>query len=216
MPMANALCYHRNVRYLVTLIVAAWFCISAIGRAAGVGSGDLGARLARQKIAQALGLESADSVRIKSISEGLGGQAIVEATIQTAFRMTKDESGDWAVVEVRAGDRRWESLELMRTAIRKEKIERTKADMIALSSALEEFRRENGSYVEAQSGAHLLDQLAPRYLKKIIRLDAWSREFYYRGSRNSYRLASAGPDGKPDTEDDIVIQDGKFIRSAAQ
>jgi hypothetical protein len=211
--MANALCYYRNVRYLATLIIAAWFCIYAMSRAAAVG--DLGARLARQKIAQALGLESADSVRIKSISEGPGGQAVVEAIIQTAFRMTKDKSGDWAVVEARAGDRQWESIELMRTAIRKEKIERTKADMMALLSALEEFRRDNGSYVEAQSGAQLVDRLAPRYLKKIIRLDAWSREFYYSGSRSSYRLKSAGPDGKLDTEDDIVIEDGKFIRSAA-
>lgn len=204
------------MRDAVALVIAIWLCGYLMGRAVSGAREGLGARLARQKIAEALGLESADSVRIKNISEGIGGQAIVEASIETAFRMMKDKSGEWAAVEVRAGDRRWESIELMRTAIRKEKIERTKADMMTLASALEEFRRENGSYVEASSGAQLLDQLAPRYLKKVIRLDAWSREFYYSGSRNSYRLASAGPDGKPDTEDDIVIEDGRLIRSAAR
>ncbi|HXG65565.1 MAG TPA: type II secretion system protein GspG [Blastocatellia bacterium] len=176
----------------------------------------LGAREAREGIARALGLDNANDVRIKNIGGGVGGQAIVEATIETAFRFSQDKEGNWNAVEVRAGDRRWESIELMQTALRKEKTLRTTADLRTLATALEAFRKERGFYVVADTGAALVDNLSPRYLNTVLRLDAWSHEFAYNGTQNSYRLASHGPDGKPDTDDDIVIENGRLVRGAAE
>ena len=173
---------------------------------------ELGAREAREKIAQALGLDKSDNVHIKKISSGMGGEAIVEAQLDAAFRFATDKEGKWQAVEVRTGDRRWESIELVQTAIRKEKALRTSAELRTLATALEAFRRENGSYVEADACSALVDRLAPRYLSSIIRLDAWSREFDYKGTAASYRLASAGPDGKPDTDDDIVFENGQLVK----
>ena len=170
----------------------------------------------RKSIAAALGYDNVNSIHIRSISSGFGGQAIAEVTVEAAFRLAQDAEGRWKTVEVRTGDRRWESLELLETAIRKEKVLRTTADLRTLATALEAYRRERGSYVTAETGAQLVDQLVPRFLSTVIRLDAWSNEFAYNGAAASYRLASAGPDGKPNSGDDIVVENGQVVRGASE
>jgi hypothetical protein len=177
---------------------------------------ELGAREAREKIAQALGFDKSDNVHIKNISRGMGGEAIVEAQFDAAFRFTADKEGKWQAVDVRAGDRKWESIELIQTALRKEKALRTGAELRAIATALEAYRRDKGSYVQAETGSALIDHLAPSYLSSIVRLDAWSRELNYKGSATSYRLSSLGPDGKADTDDDIVFENGRLVKGALE
>ena len=177
---------------------------------------DLGAREARQKIAEAVGLDKPNQVHIKNISAGIGGEAVVEAQFDAAFRFTQDKQGNWNPVEVRTGDRKWESIELIQTAVRKEKMLRTTADLRTVVTALEAFHRERGFYVAAKTGAALVDNLAPRFLGSIIRLDAWSREFQYNGTADSYQLRSLGPDGKPDTGDDIVFENGRMVKGTGE
>jgi hypothetical protein len=176
---------------------------------------ELGAREAREIIARSLGLDKADNVHIKNISR-TGSDAIVEAQFEAAFRFTSDKDGKWQAVEVRTGDRTWESIELIRTAIQKEKTLRTSADLRTLATALEAFRRDNGSYVEAGNCSALIDNLTPKYLPSVIRLDAWSREFDYKGESASYRLASLGADGKAGTGDDIVFENGRQTIGASE
>jgi hypothetical protein len=173
---------------------------------------DLGAGEARRRIAAALGFDNVNTIHIKNISSGIGGQAVVEATVDTAFRLEQDKQGNWKAVEVRTGDRRWESLDLIDAAIRKEKILRTTADLRTIATALEAYRRTRGGYVAAENNEKLIDHLSPHYLLQIIRLDAWSREFEYKGTATTYRLASAGPDGKANTGDEIVIENGQVVR----
>lgn len=176
---------------------------------------ELGAREAREIIARSLGLDKADNVHVKNISR-TGSEAIVEAQFEAAFRFTSDKDGKWQAVEVRTGDRKWESIELIRTAIQKEKTLRTSADLRTLATALEAYRRDNGSYVEADNCSALIDNLSPKYLGSVIRLDAWSREFDYKGAADAYRLVSLGPDGKPGTGDDIVFENGRLIIGASE
>ena len=196
-------------RALVMIALALSFIgVAAIAR-------DLGAREARERIAQAMGFDKAENVHIKNISAS-GSDAIVEAQFNAAFRFTTDKEGKWQAVEVRTGDRRWESIELMQTAIRKEKALRTTADLRTVATALEAYRRDGGAYVTADTGSALMDNLAPRYLNSIIRLDAWSHEFAYKGTAASYHLASLGADGKPDTDDDIVFENGRLVKGAGE
>jgi len=176
----------------------------------------LGALEARTRIAQALGISEPRSVHIKKISMASQKEAVVEATFDEAFHLVADKQGDWSVAEVRTSDRCWESIELIRTAVKKEKILRTTADMRAIATALEAFHREHGSYVKAGTGRELMDALAPRYVDRLVRLDAWSREFEYEGGAAGYKLSSAGPDGKFGTADDIVYRDGKLTGGAAE
>jgi hypothetical protein len=177
---------------------------------------ELGSREAREKIAAAVGLDKPEAVRIKSISSGIGGDAIVEATFQGAFRFTRDKQGEWVASEVRTGDRRWESIELIQTAIRKEKVLRTAADLRTLATAIDAYQRDRGRYVEGRTCSVLVDHLSPDYLRSILRLDAWSVEFDYIGTPTSYRLMSSGPDREPSTEDDLVIENGRFIKGASE
>jgi hypothetical protein len=177
---------------------------------------ELGSREARDQIARALGIGEPGRIHVKSISVTGNKEAVVDATFDEAFHLSADKNGNWAVTEVRTGDRCWESIELIRTAVRKEKILRTTAQMSAIATALEAFHRDHGSYVQAATGRALMDHLAPRYMEMLVRLDAWSHEFEYDGGPSGYKLASFGPDGKPDTEDDIVYRNGKLIRGAAE
>jgi hypothetical protein len=177
---------------------------------------ELGAREAREKIAAAVGLDKPDRVHIKSVSAGSGNEAIVEAQFDATFRFTTDNQGNWQAVEVRTGDRRWESIELIQTAVQKEKALRTTADLRTIATALEAFKRERGYYVIADNNSALIDNLAPRYLPGVIRLDAWSHEFQYKGSESRYRLASLGADGKPDSGDEIIFENGQMIQGAGE
>jgi hypothetical protein len=177
---------------------------------------ELRSREARRAIAQALGFEKPDGVRIKSISAPAGSDTVAEATIEAAFHLTEGKDGKWTAVEFRTGDRRWESIELIQTAVRKEKTLRTMADLRTIATALEAFKRERGHYVASNSCSVLIDLLAPRYLPSIVRIDAWSHEFDYKGTESEYSLASQGPDGKPDTGDEIVIRNGQLVKGTAE
>jgi hypothetical protein len=179
--------------------------------AAGLSAGE-----ARKQIAAALGFDNVNAIHVKNISSGIGGQAVVEATVEAAFRLQQDKQGNWKAIEIRTGDRRWESLDLIDTAVRKEKILRTTADLRTLATALESYRRETGGYIAAENHVKLIDRLAPTYLPQIIRIDAWSREFEYKGTTTSYRLASVGPDGKANSGDEIVIENGQVVKGEGE
>ena len=88
-------------RALVMIALALSFIgVAAIAR-------ELGAREARERIAQAMGFDKAEVVHIKNISAS-GSDAIVEAQFDLAFKFTTDKEGKWQAVEVRTGDRRWD------------------------------------------------------------------------------------------------------------
>ncbi|MGH9822952.1 MAG: type II secretion system protein GspG [Blastocatellia bacterium] len=200
----------RTPNYKLALpLIIALFAAGAAGR-------ELGTREARDKIAAALGITEPRRIHIKSIRGQVGNDVIVEATVDAAFHFTTDKDGKWAASEVRTGDRNWESIELIKTAITREKALRTAADLRTLATALEAFKRDHGFYVQATTGAALVDNLAPKYLGTVIRLDAWSHEFLYSGAESDYTLSSAGPDGRPGTSDDIVLQNGKLVEGAVE
>jgi hypothetical protein len=61
------------------------------------------------------------AVTIKEISAP-GATATVLAGVKVAFRFAKDAEGRWRVVEVRTGDRQWESFDLLARALGEENI----------------------------------------------------------------------------------------------
>ena len=161
---------------------------------------------ARKSIASIPGLEfDPNLVRIKSIEPGSGG-AIVEAQFETAFRL--DNKGEWVAAEVRLGNGKWENLELLTTAIRNEKIKRTRDRLQALGAAIDAYYREQNYYPRARDMVELTDLLAPKYMNTVIRDDLWSKYLQYSSDGKSYRIQSLGPDGKPDTSDEITLENG--------
>ena len=191
----------RNLAFSLAILIAATLSLFAFQTRA---AGDLTPKEARRVIARLAGIElPSDAVRIKSISP-MGNSAVVVAQVETAFRLVNDKD-KWRVAEIRTGDRRWEDMDLLVRALNAEKTSRVRAELETIATALEAFRRESGSYVEAKTEAALVDFLSPRYLARVIRLDAWHRPYEYEGSRESYVLRSVGPDGKSGTSDDIVL-----------
>ena len=186
---------------LVALIAGGTFFVASRTRAAG----DLTPKEARKLIARMAGIElPSDAVRVKDISTA-GNTAIVVAQVETAFRLVKDDKDKWRIAEIRTGDRRWEDLDTLMKALNVEKTARARAELESIATALESFRRERGSYVESKSEAALIDHLNPHYLARVIRVDPWHQPYEYEGSRTSFVLRSSGPDGKPNTPDDVTV-----------
>jgi len=169
---------------------------------------DLTPREARKLIAHMAGIAlPSDAVRIKEISS-FGNSAVVVAQVETAFRLVKGDKDKWRVAEIRTGDRRWEDVELLIKALNVEKTARARAELESIATALESYRRERGSYLESDSEAFLIDHLSPRYLTQVIRVDPWHQPYVYEGTRNTFTLRSAGPDGKSNTSDDVTLTHG--------
>ena len=192
----------RNLLILSSMIlVAAFGFVITATRAAG----DLTPKEARRLIARMAGIQlPSDAVRIKDVS-AMGNSATVTAQVETAFKFDKGSDGKWRVAEIRTGDRRWEDVDMLVKAVNVEKAARARAELESIATALEAFRRERGSYLESKSEATLIDNLSPRFLKNIIRVDPWHQPYEYEGTRTSFVLRSAGPDEKPNTADDVVV-----------
>lgn len=160
---------------------------------------------ARDRIAKLAGLADLkkDQVRIKSLDIGLGGKdAVVVAQVETAFKLTRAGS-NWEITEVRVGPGQWESIDLVREAIAREKTRRTEEDLQTLKAAAVAYLHANGQQVAARTIAELDDLLSPQFVERVIRFDYWGRELRIEASPQGRRIISAGPDGRFGTQDDI-------------
>jgi hypothetical protein len=150
-----------------------------------------------------------DAVRIQEVDPmpiPLASQpsATVVAWVRVDARLVNDKSG-WRVTEVRTGNHDWVTIEPVAGAVNEEKQKQARAEMSLITAALEKFRNERGSYIISDNLRAVIDHLNPRYLARVIRLDPWHQPYKYQGERDRFTLRSAGPDGKPDSPDDIEL-----------
>jgi hypothetical protein len=204
-----------------------WEQLEVIARAAGAelpyGECDAPSQFARSKYATELTTKRArclvaslfgvalpsDDVRIKEISPfglsmGSESAALVVAFVRADFRLSQDAKG-WHVVEFKSGNRDWVNVAGLAAAIDQAKRSAATDELSTIAKALGDFRRERGSFVVSDSESVLIDHLSPRYLARVIRVDPWHRPYRYEGQPDRYSLRSLGPDGKPNTQDDIVV-----------
>jgi type II secretion system (T2SS) protein G len=174
-------------------------------------SSDPSPRRARCLLASLVGVElPSDVVRIKRVSTlslplASRPSSMVVAWLEVGVRLVRDSGSTWRVSEIRPGNRRWTNLQELLGALNQAKNKQARADLETLSVALEKFRGERGFYVSADKASVLIDYLSPRYLQRVIRVDPWHTPYHYEGTRERFTLRSAGPDGKDDTPDDIVL-----------
>lgn len=165
----------------------------------------LDAPFARELLAGFIGVElPSDDVRVKEVSS-LYQSAVVLAQVAAEFRFNKGSDGKWRIAQIRTGTREWTDVERLLRVVNDEKARRARSELEMMVDALRSFRRERGFFVVASSTSTLMDQLNPRYLSRVIRLDPWHRPYLYEGEREHYSLRSAGADGVPDTADDINL-----------
>ena len=100
------------------------------------------------------------------------------------------------------------------------KLSKARSDLATLESALEQYSLDAGSYPTNAQGLQALsdrpdgvdeDRYRPGGYLKRLRLDPWGTAYVYarpgRKSGGAYDVYSAGADGRPDTEDDVLTWD---------
>ena len=165
---------------------------------------------ARCLIGELLGVTlPSDQVRIKDLSSldlplGSESSALIESSIQVDFRLARDDRG-WHVSQFKSGNRDWTNLETFAAALNDAKRANATSELATIANALIDFRRQRGSFVVSDKESVLIDHLSPRYLTRVIRVDPWHRPYQYDGQQDHFSLRSLGPDGKPNTPDDVVV-----------
>jgi hypothetical protein len=147
---------NRTQRTIFILSVCAALCAFAADGSAGGRSMAAGAAAekpikkddARKLIAAVSIFElNKEAVTIKEISPP-GAVATVLAGVKLGFRFVKDEAGSWRAVEVRTGDRQWESLDLLARAALGDEANTTSA---AVRAELDAFVAELAALAARQS-----------------------------------------------------------------
>jgi hypothetical protein len=165
---------------------------------------------ARCLVAELLGVTlPSEQVRIKDLSSldlpfGSESSALIESSIQVDLRFARDTRG-WRVSEFKSGNRDWANLDNFAIAFNEAKRASATNDLAAIANALIDFRRERGSFVISDKESVLIDYLSPQFLTRVIRVDPWHRPYQYDGETDRFSLRSLGPDGKPNTPDDVVL-----------
>ena len=204
-----------------------WERLEVIAHAAGTelpaGECDAPSRFARSKSATELTTKRArclvaslfgvalpsDDVRIKEVSPfglsiGSESAALVVALVRADFRIVRDAKA-WRVAGFKSGSRDWVNVAALAAAIDQVKRSAAADELSTIAKALGDFRRERGSFVVSDRESVLIDHLSSRYLTRVIRVDPWYRPYRYDGQPDHYSLRSLGPDGIPNTPDDIVV-----------
>jgi len=171
---------------------------------------EMNVKRARCLVAELLGVTlPSDQVRVADISGfklpfGSESSVLIEALVQVEFRFARGARG-WQVSEFKSGNREWTRIDTLATALDDAKRAAATSDLNAIASALNDFKRQRGSFVVSDKESVLIDHLNPQYLKRVIRLDPWHRPYLYEGTPDHFSLRSLGADGKPHTGDDITV-----------
>ena len=159
-----------------------------------------------------LGIEvPSDAIRIQEVAPlviptGTEPSAVVVAWLRVEARLVNGQKG-WQVTELRTGKNDWARLATVIAAVDELKRERARTELGLMAGALKSFRADRGSYVVSDSHAVAIDNLSPRYLPRVIRVDPWHKPYNYLGESSRFTLRSDGPDGKENTPDDILVSD---------
>lgn len=137
-----------------------------------------------------------------------GSSVVGEFAVAASFRLERDARKRWRVASVSVGEGQLVEVGAFWQAVNASKGERAREEMRAIREALEAYRRERGFYVVAESEVVLMDHLNPRFIARVIRIDPWGRPYRYGGTRERYVLSSDGPDGQPNTPDDVTLAAG--------
>jgi len=181
------------------------FLLAVLLLPAACGGRKMNDTLARNLIAGMNGEDMRKSdVEIVNIRQISSSQAVAETRARVAFRFENDNNV-WRVREIRIGHGQWESVENIERALNQVKTEETKELLARITEAIQKYREANQKFPAFKDFVDLSDQLSPRFMTPLVRLDAWQRPFEASMSADIVLLRSAGPDGIIGNQDDIIF-----------
>jgi hypothetical protein len=146
-----------------------------------------------------------DDITVSDVKES-GDYAVATVTVKTAVKLRRQGS-KWLLDEVRLDDRRWESVDRIVAALEAARVKETENRIERISRGVADYRAAHGEIPQVQGFDKLIDELSPRYLDKVIRLDAWSSEFSYEAlDSQRFELRSPGADRRLGTADDLMAK----------
>jgi hypothetical protein len=186
-----------------------WFLLTIVlGLLAGCGaSKKLSEGTAKDRILELGLLDLKDKqIQVQRIIHAGEDDAVAEASLQMAFRLTKSKGKDWQVNAVRLGDRDWISTQALLAALNEVRTRQTQQSLEQLQQGIRKYQAKQGSLPAASDIVRLTDLLFPEYMAEVVRYDAWNHEFKVNSVGGSgLQLSSAGPDGVAGNADDIRL-----------
>jgi Type II secretion system (T2SS), protein G len=178
-----------------------------LGLLAGCGaSRKLSEDTAKEKILELGLLDLKDKqIQVQRIVHAGEGQAVAEASVQMAFRLSKAKGKDWQVNAVRLGDRDWIDTQAFLAALNEVRVRQTRHNLERIEEGIRKYQAKQGALPATSDIVKLTDLLFPEYMSEVVRYDAWNNEFKINSAGNSFQLSSAGPDGIAGNADDIHL-----------
>lgn len=164
-----------------------------------------------------------DAPELKGWTEGMemintsqidDSHIILDAGIPVTV-MAEKKGGTWIIREIRMPDGKWEKVGSFTRALQDARDMETRRRMLELSLGLLRYAQAKGSFPPTCDIVDLTDRLYPHYALRLQRDDAWNNSLRYQAPPGPtfFRLTSAGPDGRFDTADDLILQDGRFLEA---
>lgn len=160
---------------------------------------------AREKIRELGLVDFKDKqIQVQKIVHAGEDQAVAEASLQLAFRLSKSKDQDWQVNAIRLGDRDWIEAKAFLLALNQVRERQTRESLERLQEGIRKYQAKTGSLPDTSTIVTLTDALFPRFLPEVIRYDAWNRELAVKTCRaDACEIVSPGPDGILGNADDI-------------
>lgn len=188
----------------------------AVGFLAGCGaSRKLSEDAAKEKILELGLLDLKDKqIQVQRILHAGEDQAVAEASVQMAFRLSKGKGKDWQVNAVRLGDRDWVDTQAFLAALNEVRVRQTRNNLERIEEGIRKYQARQGALPAISDIVKLTDLLFPEYMSEVVRYDAWNNELKVNAVGNNLQLSSAGPDGIPGNADDIHLDVRPILRSS--
>lgn len=149
-------------------------------------------------------------IQIQRVIHAGEDQAVVEAGLQMAFRLSKSKGQGWQINAIRMGDRVWIDAQSFLAALNEVRVRETRQSLGRLQEGIRKYQASVGILPKATDIVQLTDLLFPAYITEVIRYDGWSREFVVQSTMPAVQIISAGPDGIQGNADDIRL-DGNLL-----
>lgn len=196
-------CYSQGETIIRLFLILSFLLLAACG----VASQRLTQDKAKQKIQELAFIQlKGNPVQVENISQSRDNQAIAEANLRLAFKLSKTSGGDWQIDAIRLGDRNWIDVRAFLSALDEVRARETRENLQKLFEGLRKFKEKAGKYPQAEDIVKLTDILVPDYMSEVIRYDGWNRELIFNSmTPDSFQLFSLGADGIRGTADDIIL-----------